>query len=66
VQGAEQSALVKHARPRHGRDNTCGACHVAGVAQNPESMLLMIGFHKNSQKLNTQKIRLVNDATKLI
>jgi hypothetical protein len=29
-------------------------------------MLLMIGFHKNSQKLNTQKIRSINTVTELI
>jgi hypothetical protein len=57
---------VKHARPHHGQDNTCDARHATGVAQNPESILLMIGFHKNSQKLNTQKIRSINNATELI
>jgi hypothetical protein len=66
VQGAKRSALVKNARPDHGRNITNVAALNASVVQNSESMLLMIGFHKNSQKLNTQKIRSVNDATKLI
>lgn len=66
VQGAERSALVKHARPHHGRGNACGASDITGVAQNPESILLMIGFHKNSQKLKPQKIRSINTVTELI
>jgi hypothetical protein len=66
VQGAERSALVKHARPDYGRSIANVAALNGSVVQNSESMLLMIGFHKNSQKLNTQKIRSINTVTELI
>jgi hypothetical protein len=66
VQGAERSALVKNARPDHGQSNDGGAALDGSVVQYSKSVLLMIGFHKNSQKLNTQKINVAAILNRLV